>query len=41
MAGDRLSLTHDIDFLVRQLTKRDVSVPDVLLEARWSACGAS
>lgn len=27
--------THDIDYLVRQLTKHDVGVPDVLLEARW------
>jgi HEPN domain-containing protein len=27
--------THDIDYLVRQLVKRDVSVPDALLEARW------
>lgn len=27
--------THDIDFLVRQLVKHDVSVPDALLEARW------
>jgi HEPN domain-containing protein len=28
-------LTHDVDFLVRLLTRRDVSVPDTLLEARW------
>lgn len=27
--------THDIDYLVRQLVKRDISVPDALLEARW------
>ncbi len=27
--------THDIDYLVRQLTKHDVAVPDLLLEARW------
>jgi len=28
-------LTHDIDFLVRLLTRREVPVPDTLLEARW------
>ena len=28
-------LTHDIDFLVRRLTKSDVPVPEALLEARW------
>jgi len=28
-------LTHDVDFLVRLLTRRDVPVPDALLEARW------
>ncbi|MFL5817283.1 MAG: HEPN domain-containing protein [Conexibacter sp.] len=28
-------LTHDIDFLVRLLTRRDAPVPGVLLEARW------
>jgi len=27
--------THDIDYLVRQLVKLDVSVPEALLEARW------
>jgi HEPN domain-containing protein len=27
--------THDIDYLVRQLVKRDMAVPDALLEARW------
>lgn len=27
--------THDIDYLVRQLPKHDISVPDALLEARW------
>jgi HEPN domain-containing protein len=27
--------THDIDYLVRQLAKHDVAVPDLLLEARW------
>jgi HEPN domain-containing protein len=27
--------THDIDYLVRQLVKRSVSVPGALLEARW------
>jgi HEPN domain-containing protein len=27
--------THDIDYLVRQLAKYDISVPDALLEARW------
>ncbi|HEX7292097.1 MAG TPA: HEPN domain-containing protein [Conexibacter sp.] len=27
--------THDIDYLVRQLTKHNVAVPDLLLEARW------
>lgn len=27
--------THDIDYLVRQLVKHDVFVPDALLEARW------
>jgi HEPN domain-containing protein len=28
-------LTHDIDFLVRLLTRRDAPVPGALLEARW------
>jgi HEPN domain-containing protein len=28
-------LTHDVDFLVRLLTRREVPVPDTLLEARW------
>jgi HEPN domain-containing protein len=28
-------LTHDIDFLVRLLTRRDAPVPAALLEARW------
>jgi HEPN domain-containing protein len=28
-------LTHDVDHLVRLLTRRDVPVPDTLLEARW------
>jgi len=27
--------THDIDYLVRQLAKRDIAVPHALLEARW------
>lgn len=27
--------THDIDYLVRQLAKHHVAVPDGLLEARW------
>lgn len=27
--------THDIDFLVRQVAKHDISVPNALLEARW------
>lgn len=29
------ALVHDIDFLVRQLVKAEVFVPDTLLEARW------
>lgn len=28
-------LTHDVNFLVRRLTRNDVLVPDALLEARW------
>ena len=28
-------LTHDVDFLVRLLSRRDVPVPGALLEARW------
>ena len=27
--------THDIDFLVRQIAKRDIAIPDILVDARW------